>query len=532
MSTTILIAGGAYVEAELEAEFGRLPPPFLPLGNRRLFLHQQRALAPHAGRLLLSLPADFPVEHRDAALLAELGIEIVPVPTGLSLGQSIVYVVNVTGLTGSPFAILHGDTLISGLDFAAPDVVSIAESAPPGLRWGYLAQPDGPLEFQTGSDGSGPVLSGWFSFSNATRLVQAITRRGGDFLGGLAEYARAVPLGRVEAEQWLDFGHASTYHRSRRRLTTERAFNRLTSTRRTVVKTSTDSRKIEAEARWYEALPAPMRVFTPAYLGRQEIDGVPAYELEFLHLPSLAEIHVFGQQPRLAWETIFSACDEFLSACAAIPAPDATRSGRDLFLDKTLERLERFAGEAGLDLASPCRLGDVALPGLERMARIAADAIPPPDRADCLAHGDFCFSNILYDLRAERVRAIDPRGLDGTGALSCFGDPRYDIAKLFHSVVGRYDHILAGYFDLNWTGPLALELHLPDTPGLRAVEDAFLSHRFAGMTPAEAAAHPIAVLLFLSMLPLHADDPRRQTALLANAMRLFHALDAPGGAGG
>jgi hypothetical protein len=29
------------------------------------------------------------------------------------------------------------------------------------------------------------------------------------------------------------------------------------------------------------------------------------------------------------------------------------------------------------------------------------------------------------------------------------------------------------------------------------------------------------VLLFLSMLPLHADDPRRQQALMANGIRLY-----------
>lgn len=40
-----LIMSGAYVGQELESEFGRIPPSFLPLGNRRLFQHQV-ALAP------------------------------------------------------------------------------------------------------------------------------------------------------------------------------------------------------------------------------------------------------------------------------------------------------------------------------------------------------------------------------------------------------------------------------------------------------------------------------------------------------
>jgi hypothetical protein len=33
------------------------------------------------------------------------------------------------------------------------------------------------------------------------------------------------------------------------------------------------------------------------------------------------------------------------------------------------------------------------------------------------------------------------------------------------------------------------------------------------------------VLLFISMLPLHADRPERQTAFLANALRLYSQLD-------
>ncbi len=40
-----LIMSGAYVGQELESEFGRIPPSFLPLGNRPLFQHQV-ALAP------------------------------------------------------------------------------------------------------------------------------------------------------------------------------------------------------------------------------------------------------------------------------------------------------------------------------------------------------------------------------------------------------------------------------------------------------------------------------------------------------
>jgi hypothetical protein len=40
----------------------------------------------------------------------------------------------------------------------------------------------------------------------------------------------------------------------------------------------------------------------------------------------------------------------------------------------------------------------------------------------------------------------------------------------------------------------------------------------------------VTTTLFLSMLPLHADRPKRQWALLANGLRLFLALDRTGAA--
>lgn len=198
-----------------------------------------------------------------------------------------------------------------------------------------------------------------------------------------------------------------------------------------------------------------------------------------------------------------------------------------------MRRLERYAAAAGSDLTAPCRLNGTALPSLTAIARQAAAAIPPDSPiGTTLVHGDFCFSNILYDARAERVRVIDPRGLDGAEAFSAAGDLRYDIGKLHHSAVGQYDTILAGRYDLIRDGTLDFRFTVAETAATRAVRDAFLARGFAGLTPDQAAAPAISVLLFLSMLPLHADDPARQTALLANALRLFLALDGACGRGG
>lgn len=378
MSGALLIASAAYSGSELEAEFGRLPPAFLPIGNRRLFVHQHAALAAGFDRVVLSLPEDFTPDPADAEALAARGIEVVPVPAALSLGQSVVYVLNVTAMAAGPVAILHGDTLLDGLDAGAQDAVSVGEAAD-GYPWGHVARSGGAVTGILPSPPEGAarpeVLSGWFRLSSGALLVQHITRQGGDFLAGLAAYARERPLRALPAARWLDFGHLNTFHRSRRRMTTERGFNRLSATRREVEKTGTPHAKIRAEARWFAGLPPALRLHAPAFLGEREQAGAPAYAIEYLHLPTLSDLFVFGRLPVPAWERIFDACDEFLSACAAHPAPPGEAGeAAALYLDKTMARLEAFARARGLDLGAPCRLGGAALPSLAGMARAAAAA--------------------------------------------------------------------------------------------------------------------------------------------------------------
>jgi hypothetical protein len=158
------------------------------------------------------------------------------------------------------------------------------------------------------------------------------------------------------------------------------------------------------------------------------------------------------------------------------------------------------------------------------MAEILAQSIDlESDRPTRLMHGDFCFSNILYSSRVRRIKVIDPRGLiDGPASL--WGDVRYDLAKLAHSIVGRYDQIIAGRhvcrrdgddFDISFE-PLAAQAWLAEALGDLTIDGAnATSHEVRAITAG----------LFLSAAPLHADRPDRQQAFVANALRLFLDLD-------
>ena len=106
------------------------------------------------------------------------------------------------------------------------------------------------------------------------------------------------------------------------------------------------------------------------------------------------------------------------------------------------------------------------------------------------------------------------------------GDHRYDLAKLAHSIDGAYDFIIAGLWTARFTGTYDLSFSTPETQQRLMVQELFQSMRFDGHRPNTSEIRAIVLLLFLSMLPLHADNLARQNALLANVFRLYLNLEA------
>ena len=61
----ILICSGAYVEQDLTVEVGRIPPAFLPIGNKRLYEYQVELLSSYGAEIYLSIPASYDIPRYD-----------------------------------------------------------------------------------------------------------------------------------------------------------------------------------------------------------------------------------------------------------------------------------------------------------------------------------------------------------------------------------------------------------------------------------------------------------------------------------
>lgn len=510
----ILITSAAYVSPALISEFGKLPPAMLPVQNRRLFEHQLDLITDAKfGKIFLTLPNKFDLTEIDERKLKDKKVTTIKVPEGLTLGQSIVYALNVIGRYNEPLYLLHGDTLFSSL--STKEDIFATNKAEDDYSWAIVESSSDP-----------EVYSGYFSFSSISLLIQKITENNYQFISGLTAYQDVRPMKGIRLQNWMDFGLINSYYRSVAKLTTQRVFNSLKVNRHSLTKYSKDSRKILAEANWFSSLPKEMRHYAPALWdsGITE-EGYGYYEIEYYYQSSLANLFVFGKNPPFVWEEIINSCVQFINEEALFKPKEpqiVMHQTARLYGDKTISRLEDYAQSANIQLDKTWSINGNEVPNLLDIAKEMDMAIDKENtKFATLMHGDFCFSNILYDFKSKSIRVIDPRGLDTDGHQSIYGDLRYDVAKLAHSILGMYDFIIGDNFNYEETKPYDISFKLPQNTTITYIQRFFCKLMFAGYSLKELATYPILVHLFLSMLPLHSDNTKRQKALLANALRLY-----------
>jgi len=521
-----LIMSGAYIDQELKSEFGSIPPTFLPLGGYRLFQHQYKLVA-DGSNIYLSLPESYAMSVLDALWLKNRNVNIIRTPSDLSLGASLVAALNMIEESfNSPLSILFGDTLIGSIPIGE-DVVAISD-VKDSYNWAIVTNDNENWLQDCGAkligDARG-IVSGYFKFSQPRQLIKEITMHHWNFIEGLNGYHKAVGLTAVEVDSWLDFGHVNTYYRSKAAFTTQRAFNELTINSKWVEKSSVKEYKIRAEADWFENLPNAMRSYIPQFLGSRKHEGVFSYRLEYLHHTALNELFVYGEIQSLVWRQIIDCCLDFIDDCFKHSAPESFIGTKldKMFVEKTESRLKEYCEDNLINIHKTWVFNDSLEFSLDELASESQKYLPQSDQVFSVVHGDFCFSNILYDYRANRIKTIDPRGIAIDGKPTIYGDIRYDLAKLSHSIIGMYDWIIAGYFEVEVTDD-KIKFDIAGIHQHELSQKIFLDQIEVRYGLSALNIYAMQIQLFLSMLPLHSDNPIRQQAFIGNAFRLHQLI--------
>ena len=307
-----------------------------------------------------------------------------------------------------------------------------------------------------------------------------------------------------------------------------RSFNRLHGDRYEFVKTSKDKDKCRREYRHYHLLPEAMQRWFVLPYGYKDSGEEASYAMERLQVPDMAMLWIHSSLSGGEFARFLDKALRFVSERPVREAgAAAAKSRRDgLYLEKVRTRfaaLEEHPEFARLDRLIAGGTGFSGLRAVVERYCGLYSGFPEKDTPliEAVGHGDLCFSNILYDKRTELLKLVDPKGADNAEEL--WTDALYDLAKLSHSALGLYDFINNDRFtvQLDPSGRLALEII---SPVLAAPQQDFvdrmekLGHDIRRIRLYEAS-------LFLSMLPLHMDHPRKVVAFVLNAIHIMDELE-------
>lgn len=552
MASLVLVPSATLVPPELQGDFGRIPSCMIPFGGVPVL---ERILEgyPDAWRVLVAAHAGADSITRYLAHREPGRTSVTDVGATRSLGETVLRALRADGGGRDHLVVHFGDTLAPGevlegdeFLFACPDDL---------FRWTTFRLDAGGfpthlLDKGVEKEGQGQVFIGVFSFADGARfeacLAEAVAAADAEldpFYGALVAYYRgstAPPRAR-ETTHWVDLGHLDTYYASRLlHAMGQRAFNQVTvdASRGVLRKRSRNASDFRDEIHWYLSLPPALQYLAPRVFAHSLDPADPWIEMEFYGYPALAEVYLYARLDRTEWRAILRVLERVLDDMARHRPPPggpgaAESALRDMYLEKTLERLGRLRLE---DLPRDLAEGPLEVNGRPCLSlRSLVEQLPELLQSAGLLsavpfgvlHGDFCLSNILFDRRSRAVRLVDPRGR--FGEFTMHGDPRYDLAKLSHSFNGGYDFLVHGLFSLTRAAPGRIALQLFEDDGHLAVREQFNQ----ALLPDESArrrVRGIEALLFLSMVPLHADRPRAQEAFLARGLELATSyLGCPSG---
>lgn len=546
---TVIVPSWGRLAPELEAETGCRYAAFIPLGGTPLYRHlvSQYGADRARVRFVFVLAAEAPDLDVDLDQLDNgYRIEVVRLERSGSIGETVL--AGLASLSGDDAVVVHmADTLLDIEGTPSGDAVYV-QTRSDLYRWTSVnADTDGRVSVLSDRDQVEPlepqtVCVGLFSFVDGAGLAEELKAALASGLVGrepfftaLETYSVRRPMALRRVERWFDCGHVDTYYESRLGYQNLRHFNTLSyePTRGQVTKTSSASEAFRHQVRWFKQVPDELDAFLPRIFDSS--DGAePFITMELLSIPTLGDLFTTRRLNVGAWNGVVRTIAHIQSRFEAMGTRSALapQLARSVYLDKTHARLTQFAAQrpetAGYWIEHEGqrwtldRVQETLDRYVERTGLLAIDTLTP-------IHGDFCFSNLLYDAKVQLVKMIDPRGEFGVPGI--FGDRRYDLAKLAHSYGGGYDFIVADRFTLviEPGGRLGAGTQADDYHAkVRSIFEAVLLPDLALRREVDA----LQALLFLSMLPLHIDKPRRQLAMLATGLALYaRAWHESGGTG-
>ncbi|MBX2860467.1 MAG: aminoglycoside phosphotransferase family protein [Vampirovibrio sp.] len=555
MTKVLLIPSAKLIPVELQMDFGAIPSAMIPLESQPVLKY---IASPYVRQDYQPIVAVH--EHGDQVVRyvekhPELQTKAVDVGSTKSLGETVLNALSDT-LDKTETIVEHllinfADTFVGDALPAANFIAYHRQSDV--YRWTtFEFSPDHLLKNLADKNREKedletiPVFVGVFGITDVSRFYQCLQRQvEAHQPGELDPFYQALKIhfntlastdkAFIEVQEWHDFGHLDTYHATKKNLyLNKRHFNEVdVDARRGIVrKSSTNVQKFIHEINWYLRLPKKMNYIAPRIFDYSLDVTSPFVEMEFYGYPPLNDVYMFGDCDAGVWRQIFQSIDCLIEEMGQYKLQPheprkLTDAMHEMYIQKTVKRLDGIVADPDFVFFTQKNVlinGQTCM-GLKEVLAVLPEMVERLNLYGLdsfhIIHGDLCLSNILYDRRNRIIRVIDPRGT--FGEFDIYGDPRYDLAKLSHSLEGDYDFIVNGLFESDLTDNAYTFRPFLDERHLTIKEmfwNEFMKKRQARRSVYEQIKF-IESLLFLSMVPLHSDRPASQAAFLARGLQIF-----------
>jgi dTDP-glucose pyrophosphorylase len=529
---------------------GKIDYTRLPFG-----MHQSNATIPVNGKPVISWILDDLIQkdYTDISIVVRsensrlkqllqkhyskrIQLDVISLDNPLSILDSLFAGITNKPINDQPIQVILGDTLIydsfeqlQDTLFVAPVKTSdnwcVVKTNEQGGLIDLIDKKELPGDYYT-------ALCGYYQFSNPNTLLSCLKnsmKQGSKELSAvLMQYHAKHPLSLKKVDTWFDFGHLESFVQSKKSLLRPRYFNQLTIDPliNTITKVSKKSDKLADELNWYLELPEKLKTLTPRIITQEQQNNKVTITQEFYGYPSLSELFVYGDLSTSVWESIIDYLFQIHSLFKQYEKPSTALHLVEMYEIKTEERIQQMLSQDSywntIWTKEYITINGVEYQNIQTcLQKLAAEIKALTNQPKFhIIHGDYCLSNILYDLNNQIVRLIDPRGRFGEKGI--YGDARYDIAKLRHSLVGLYDYVVGDLFQINRTeNGFDYELFEDDkNKHLALYTDNCIEANGYNLSEIKL----IEGLLFLSMIPYHADYRERQQMMYAKSVQILNEL--------
>ena len=539
----VLILSAGKIEKELESIFGSIPSGLIPLHGKPVIFRIIDKLLKE-GFKKISITTGFKKEILEKIISEQyegrMKINFVTTSFEKPPGNSILTAIE--KIQESKLLVILGDTLVenelSELIQKNNDFVLTSNNFEIPENWCVVTSKGGKLDlvFDKKKDlektDEQYALVGVYHFDDLTSLKHAYAKFNHqeriEISDLIKKYKEQKVISAPICEQWYDAGHVENYFVSKQMLLKARYFNSLRFDRslEIVTKTSENAEKLIDEIEWYKQIPADLSKLIPKIIDFNQ-SKKPVLKLEYIKHPTLAELWLYSDFSSKLWmeilEKLFEILNQFKKHTNSVDVDDYDF----IYKTKTENRINELIS-SNESFKQMLKSDTLFINGkkyrnwsaIKEEIGLKTDELYH-EKDNCLIHGDLCFSNIFCSFKNKDFKLIDPRGRWGNGM---FGDLKYDVAKIRHSVVGGFDTITNGLCFASLTENNQITMKVFEPKNHQEVCK-YLDELIQNQWNLDEIKL-IEGLLFISMLPLHKDHFERQLALYSvGIQRLNEVLD-------